>query len=265
MLMACHSPPATRRCEFPPYRTIGLLVAILGQTVGCNGHLPEASPAADPPWFEDVTSRVGLDFVHDAGATGGYCMPQLMGSGAALFDFDDDGRLDIYLVNNGGPDSKSTNRLYHQQPDDSFRDATAGSGLDVTGFGMGVAIGDVNNDGRPDVFLTEYGRVRLFLNAGGGTFRDVTEAAGLEQSSWATSACFFDYDRDGWLDLVVANYLDYEKSLPCGDPGRPADFCGPGNFDGMVSRLYRNLGAAHDDSSVSPRFEDRTVAAGLTA
>src|SRR5262245_15263620 len=98
MLIACHSPPARRHCGFRPFTTIGLLVAILGQAAGCNGHIPEASPAADPPWFEDVTSRVGLDFVHDAGATGSYFMPQLMGSGAALFDFDDDGRLDIYIV-----------------------------------------------------------------------------------------------------------------------------------------------------------------------
>src|SRR5262249_5535502 len=156
---------------------------------------------AGHPWFDDITNRVGLDFTHDSGPAGSYFMPQIMGSGAALFDFDNDDRLDIYLVNNAGPDSRSTNRLFHQESDGSFRDVTAGSGLDVAGYGMGVAAGDVNNDGLPDIFVTEYGGVRLFLNSGNGKFCEITHEAGFDQTSWATSACFFDYDRDGWLDL----------------------------------------------------------------
>src|SRR5207244_4592712 len=137
-------------------------------------------------------------------------MPQIMGSGAALFDFDNDGRLDIYLLENGGPNSRSTNRLYHQEADGRFKDVSAGSGLDVAGYGMGVAIGDVNNDGLPDLFLTQYGGNRLFLNKGNGKFVEVTAAAGLQSPLWGTAACFFDYNRDGWLDLVVVNYVDYD-------------------------------------------------------
>jgi hypothetical protein len=206
-----------------------------------------------------VTDEVGLDFRHDPGPVGRYFMPQIMGSGCALFDFDGDGRLDVYLVQDGGPDSGSTNRLYHQDPDGRFRDVSKGSGLDVAGWGMGVAVGDVNNDGRPDVLLTEYGRVRLFLNNGDGTFTDVTKEAGLDAGGWPTSACFFDYDRDGWLDLAVTFYLDYDASRPCpGADGRP-DFCQPNAFRGQVTRLYHNLGPG----PAGVRFEDVTAKAGM--
>src|SRR6266850_3135815 len=122
-----------------------------------------ASPAV--AWFEDVMATVGLDFKHDSGATGTYFMPESTGSGGALLDFDNDGRLDIYLVHNCGdrPErpSKSKNRLYHQEADGHFRDVSQGSGLDVTGYGMGVAVGDLNNDGLPEVLLAGYGRTRL--------------------------------------------------------------------------------------------------------
>ena len=185
-------------------------------------------------------------------------MPQMMGSGVALFDFDDDGRLDIYLLQNGGPKSRSTNRLFHQGTDGRFTDVSAGSGLDVSGYGMGVAIADVNNDGRPDVFVTEYGRARLFVNNGGGTFEDVTAKSGIDNPLWGTSAAFVDYDRDGWLDLVVVNYLDYDPSAPCSNQAGRRDFCGPNAFRGTITKLYRNLG------KVAPlRFEDVTLKSGL--
>src|SRR5439155_1248274 len=132
-------------------------------------------------------------------------MPESIGSGAALFDFDNAGRLDIYLLQNGGPTSRSTNRLFHQGPDGRFTDVSAGSGLDVAGYGMGVAIGDVNNDGWPDVLITEYGRIRLLLNNGNGTFTDSTKEAGLDNPAWGTSACFADFNGDGWPDILVAN------------------------------------------------------------
>src|SRR5207245_336028 len=167
------------------------------------------------PWFRDITKDVGLNFVHDAGPVDRYFLPQATGSGAAVFDFDNDGRLDIYLVQNGGPQSHATNRLFRQGPDGRFTDVSAGSGLDVAGYGMGVAIGDINNDGWPDVLITEYGRIRLFLNHGNGTFTDVTKEAGLDSLLWGTSACFFDYDRDGWLDLVVVNYVTYDSTRWC--------------------------------------------------
>jgi hypothetical protein len=184
-------------------------------------------------------------------------MPHTVGSGAAFIDFDDDGRLDIYLVQNDGPDSKSTNQLFHQLPDGRFEDVSAGSGLDVAGYGQGVAVGDVNNDGRPDVLLTEYGRVRLFLNAGSGKFRDNTRDSGLDNPHWGTSASFFDFDRDGWLDLVVVNYVSYDETKDCRSTTTRRDFCGPNSFTGTATRLFRNQGGG------SSRFEDVTIHAGL--
>jgi hypothetical protein len=236
---------------------------MVGLFNGCGGDGAEFAPPPAAHWFEEASSEVGLDFVHDAGPTGSFFMPQIMGSGAGLFDFDDDGLLDIYLLNNAGPDSNSTNRLYHQGPGGHFRDVSRGSGLDVAGYGMGVATADINNDGRVDVFLTEYGRVRLFLNSGGGRFVDVSSECGLDQSSWGTSAGFFDYDRDGWLDLVVANYVEYEKTLPCSDRAGARDFCGPTSFRGSVTRLYHNLGKKTAGEPHGPQFEDATATSGL--
>jgi hypothetical protein len=236
--------------------------------LGRDGPQPapiDAEAPTGPPWFEDVTDKLGLDFVHDAGPVGKYFLPQHLGGGAALFDFNNDGLLDIYLVQNGGPNSRCTNRLFRQGRDGRFTDVSAGSGLDVSGYGMGVAIGDVNNDGWPDVFLTEYGRVRLFLNNGDGkTFTDVTREAGLKNAGWATSAAFVDFDRDGWLDLVFVNYVSHDPSWSCtGTEGKP-DFCGPQNFDGTAPRLYRNLG--RQGTARGPPgvwFEDVTLKAGL--
>jgi hypothetical protein len=241
--------------------------AVIGGLVlaGCNrpatptASSPAAEPAG-PAWFEDITDRVGLDFTHDPGPTGTYFMPQSVGSGGALFDFDGDGRLDIYLIQNAGPNSGVKNRLYHQKVDGTFEDVSAGSGLDVAGYGMGVAIGDVNNDGRPDVLLTEYGRTRLFLNLGGGKFQDVSEAAGIRNPVWGTSAAFFDFDRDGWLDLVVVNYVDYDPSWDCTSPAGVKDFCAPKVFADTATKLFRNLGP---QPGGSVRFEDVSVQSGI--
>ena len=201
---------------------------------------PSSRRPSSAPWFADITEQVGLNFVHDAGPLGKYFMPESVGSGAALFDFDNDGRLDIYLLQNGGPHSASKNRLFHQEADGRFTDVSAGSGLDVAGYGMGVAVGDVNNDGWPDVLVTEYGRIRLFLNNGNGTFTDVTKQAGLDNPFWGTSASFVDYDRDGWLDLVVVNYVDYIEARPCAEPAGQREYCGPSSFPARVTKLYRN-------------------------
>jgi hypothetical protein len=237
---------------------------LLALGLGCGGTVPtrSAEEATDPPWFADVTEQVGLQFIHDAGLTGDYFFPQIAGSGAALIDLENDGHLGIYLLQNGGPNSRSTNRLFRQGPDGRFTDISAGSGLDVAGYGMGVAVGDVNNDGLPDVFITEYGRVRLFLNLGHGKFKDVTQEAGLDNPPWGTSCCFVDYDRDGWLDLVIVNYVDYASARPCPDPTGKKDFCGPNAFTGTVTKLYRNLGTKAGRAGV-PRFEDVTQKAGL--
>jgi hypothetical protein len=225
----------------------------------------EESPDG-PIWFRDVTDEVGLNFVHDPGFTGGYFMPLSIGSGAAVFDFDGDGLLDIYLLQNAGPESKSPNRLFRQRPDGTFVDVSAGSGLDVVGYSMGVAVGDVNNDGRPDVLLTQYGGVKHFLNLGGGKFKGITVEAGLHNPLWGTSAAFLDYDRDGRLDLVIINYVDYDPSWACTPLSGVRDFCSPKIFAGTSSKLFRNLGprAASNSAPAAPvHFEDVSLATGI--
>jgi hypothetical protein len=247
-----------------------LLLSLL--LCGCRTQTPgPPEEETGPVWFEDVTEKLGPRFTHDAGVLPGtkYFLPQIMGSGCAVFDFDNDGRLDIYLIHNGGPKG-SKNQLFHQKKDGTFEDVSADSGLDVAGYGMGVAIGDVNNDGLPDVLLTEYGGIRLFINLGGGKFRDVTKEAGLDNPLWAASAAFFDYDRDGWLDLVVVNYLDYDPTKECTIASGQKDYCGPNVFPGTVARLFHNRGPQsairNPQSAIAlPRFEDVTVKSGLAS
>ena len=225
--------------------------------------------AARPPHFdfEDITANSGITFHAENGATAGKFMIETMGSGVALLDYDGDGRLDILFVNGGGkPGSPSsrTNRLalYRNEGQGKFSDQTAVAGL--TGsfdtYGMGVAVGDYDNDGRPDILLTGFPRSVLFHNQGKGTFRDVTSEAGVEnRDQWGTSAGWFDYDHDGRLDLVVANYVaDFSWTEPrfCGDsaPGRRT-YCHPDVYKGTGVRLYHNEGQG--------RFRDVTAAAKL--
>jgi hypothetical protein len=241
-------------------RLVPLLMLCVGMA-GCQR--PIASPLADeadPPWFRDVTAESGLDFVHDAGVTGSYFLPRIVGSGAAVLDFDGDGLLDLYFLTNGGADSRSTNRLFKQLRGGRFQDVSKGSGLDISGHNMGVAVGDVDNDGLPDVLVTQYRGIRLFHNDGGGGFTDITERAGLHSPLWGSSAAFFDFDRDGWLDLVVVNYVDYDPSRPCSNARGQRDFCGPSVFDGSVTKLFHNRGRGADGRV---RFEDITATSGL--
>jgi hypothetical protein len=233
--------------------------------------------SSDPAqrWFEAAGAADQLNFVHNAGPIGAdYFFPQIMGSGCALFDFDQDGDLDLYVID-GSPHhttdraasttSRSPgNRLYRNDGFATFVDISAGSRLDVAEIGMGVAIGDVNNDGFPDLYLTNYGPDRLFLNHGGdGTFIDVTAGAGLDNARWGTSCSFVDYDRDGWLDLVVVNYVDYHPTQRCVEPNGRPDYCNPKLFHGTAARLYHNeTGAdpAHQGTAASAirsvRFRD---------
>ena len=227
--------------------------------LGC-GKEQGVAPPPGPQWFEDVTEAVGLNFVHDPGPLGSYFMPQIIGSGGALFDLAGDGRLAIYLIHNGGPQGKK-NQLFRQRPDKTFEDISAGSGLDVAGYGMGVAIADANNDGLPDVYLTGYGGDRLFLNKGNGRFVEVTKEAGIDNPIWGTSACFVDFDRDGWLDLVVVNYLTIDPGKMCADAASRRSYCHPKTFPGAVTRLYRNRG--RDAAGKWLGYEDRTAASGL--
>jgi hypothetical protein len=240
------------------------VVLLLGVGGYCFLRTPSSTlEGGEDLWFTDVTDEIGLDFVHDAGDLSKYLQPQIHGSGVAVFDFDGDGRPDLFFLSYGGPSSQSTNRLYKNMPDGTFKDVTAGSGLGVAGYNTGVIIGDVNNDGFPDVLVTQMGGVKLFLNNGNGTFRDITEESGLKNPLWATSANFFDYDRDGWLDLVVVNYLEFDPTQPCQNPMGKRDYCGPKQFPSTVSKLYRNLGRNADQAVDKVRFEDVTVAAGL--
>ena len=244
-------------------RVAGGWLAVALLVVGCQKNsTPAPGPGASGNWFEDVTEKVGLKFVHDAGPLGRFFMPQSVGSGGAVLDYDNDGRLDIYLLHNAGPQSKSVNQLFHQGADGRFTDVTAGSGLDVAGYFMGVAVGDVNNDGFVDVAITEFRGVRLFLNKGNGTFREVTKEAGLENPGWGISAAFVDYDRDGWLDLVVANYIDYQESQVCYDRAGKVEYCGPNACPGTAPRLYHNLGRPAGAAG-GVRFEDVTAKSGL--
>jgi hypothetical protein len=248
-------------------------VSLLALFIGCSCSpsttspttSESAEPPTEPPWFEDVTEAVGLDFVHDPGPLGTYFMPQSMGTGCAFFDFDGDGLIDIYLLHHGGPKGKK-NQLFKQLPGGTFKDVSAGSGLDIAGNSLGVAIGDVNNDGLPDVLVTQYGGIKLFLNRGNGHFEDVTEVAGLVNPLWGVSASFVDYDRDGLLDLVVVNYLDYDPKRDCLSPQGVKDFCGPSMFQGTCSKLFHNRGPASpvsEKASDQVRFEDVSFASGI--
>lgn len=215
-----------------------------------------------------MSGRSGIAFVHQVETSGKYLFSESIGSGGAVLDFDNDGRLDVYLIHNVAPSTPATNRLFHQQLDGRFRDASAGSGLDVAGFGNGLAVGDVNNDGLPEVLITEFDRIRLFLNLGKGKFSDVTAAAGLTNLQWSVPAAFVDYDRDGWLDLVVGNYLDFDPTQRCPDAKGQPDFCGPHGFQSTITRLFRNIGGPVDGRTadarqVVPHFEDVTIHSGL--
>jgi hypothetical protein len=221
---------------------------------------PSSSPASSgaAEWFADITARSGVAFTHLAGTN--YFMPDQVGAGVAVLDFDRDGRPDLYFVQNGGVGSSARNQLFHQQPDGSFRNVSAGSGLDVAGRGMGAIAGDVNDDGLPDIVLTEYGATRLFQNLGGGKFREVTREADIDNPRWAVPASFLDYDRDGRLDLVVGNYLDYDPTQVCHDVHGQRDFCAPQAFASTVTRLWRNVTPT---PGAAPRFEEVTESAGL--
>jgi hypothetical protein len=260
----------------PPIGGVSCLTALLALLIvlaGCStspilptNNTTETAEDEGPQWFEDVTDAWGFDFVHDPGQVGTFFTPQSMGSGAAVFDFDGDGLLDIYMLNYGGPTSKSTNRLFRQVSPGKFQDVTQGSGLDVSGYSHGVAIGDVNNDGLPDVLLTQFDGIRLFLNQGKGKFLEVPVAeSGLVNLSWGMSAAFVDYDRDGWLDLIVVNYLDFDPSIKCWSLTGVPDYCGPRRFASMTSKLFRNLGANPTAPGKAPgvRFKDVSFETGI--
>jgi hypothetical protein len=213
--------------------------------------------SATPGTFSDVTQRLGVNFAHQASHTSKKYLPETMGSGVALFDYDNDGRLDIFFVN-GAPLSDPTpkgtipqktgqkywNRLFHQKADGTFEDLTEKAGLQGTGYGMGVAVGDYDNDGFEDLYVTAYGGNRLYHNNGDGTFSDVTVRAGVGASGWSTSAAWVDLDGDGFLDLVVLRYLEWDfDDIWCGEhkEGYRA-YCHPDYFKPAQPLVYHNNG-----------------------
>ena len=235
---------------------MGILFCVVGL------HAPRQEKAAEPNGaaadtgqFVDITRQAGINFQYQASLTSRKYLPETMGAGVALFDYDNDGRLDIFLVNGAplaDPTPKGTipqksgpkywNRLYHQKPDGTFEDVTEKAGLQGAGYGMGVAVGDYNNDGFEDLYVTAYGGNKLYRNNGDGTFTDVTEKAGVGGSGWSTSAAWVDLDQDGYLDLVVLRYVEWDfDDVWCGEhkEGYRA-YCHPDFFKPISPLVFRN-------------------------
>ncbi len=219
-----------------------------------------ATLPSTPIQFTDVTARAGIHFTHNAGRAGKKYLPETLGAGCAFFDADGDGWPDILLINSKDwtPRGRKTiAALYRNNHNGTFTNITAGSGLDIEMYGLGVAIADYDNDGRDDVYITALGGDHLFHNEGNGKFRDVTRDSGIHNASFGTSAAWFDYDRDGKLDLFVANYVQWDPAhdLSCSLDGSTKSYCTPESYKGTASRLYHNLG--------NGKFEEVAAKAGL--
>ena len=208
--------------------------------------------------FEDTAAKVGVRFSHRASRTSQKYLPESMGAGVAMLDHDNNGFLDLFFVNGAGlsdpmpqgsapdkTDPRYWNRFFRNNGDGTFTDVTEAAGLRGAGYGMGVAVGDYNNDGLPDLYVTSLGSNHLYRNKGDGTFTDVTKEAGLSCSGWSTGACFVDYDRDGHLDLIVTRYLDWDfnQNIFCGErrPGYRA-YCHPDQFRPTSHLVFHNNG-----------------------
>jgi enediyne biosynthesis protein E4 len=231
--------------------------------LGSNFLAAQAHSSASPGFrLTDITTEAGIAFQHNTGAFGGKYLPETMGSGCAFFDYDGDGWQDILLINGcdwpGHRKNRTTLRLYRNNRNGTFTDVTSHARLDHEFYGMGVAVGDYNNDGFPDIFITCVGQNHLFRNTGKGTFVDVTSASGLgKRDSFSTSALWFDYDRDGLLDLFVCNYVKWspEHDIFCSLDGRHKSYCTPEAYRGETCWLFHNRGDG--------TFEDVTASSGI--
>jgi len=212
--------------------------------------------------FTNISQAAGIRFVHNSGATGKRYLPETLGAGVAFIDYDNDGWQDIVFANGedwpGASKHTSTLKLYHNNRNGTFTDVTQKSGLAISIYGMGIAVGDYDNDGYDDLFITAVGQSRLFHNNGNGTFTEVTQRAGLGNvQEFSTSAAWVDYDRDGKLDLVVANYVQWsaKQDIYCSIDGKRKSYCTPESYKGASIRVWHNLG--------NGKFEDATAKLGL--
>jgi hypothetical protein len=221
---------------------------------------PAAAPVPASVHYVDITRQAGINFVHDTGAFGKRFLPETMGAGCAFIDYDNDGNPDILLINGsdfpGHKSRRATMKLYHNNGNGTFTDVTAKAGLDVEMYGMGVAVGDYDNDGWDDLYITGLGEARLFHNDH-GHFRDVTASAGVNNTGFGASAAWVDYDRDGKLDLFVTNYVKWTEKGDqyCALDGHNKSYCTPEAYPGDSNRLFHNLG--------NGKFEDVTKKAGI--
>jgi hypothetical protein len=220
-----------------------------------------ATRPSGPITFTDITARAGIHFIHNNGAFGKKYLPETMGSGVCVLDYDNDGWQDILFVNSkdwpGHKNENSYPALYHNNHDGTFTDVTRQAGLDVEMYGMGCAVGDYDNDGFDDIYITAIGGSHLFHNLHNGRFADVTAKAGLADSGFPSGAVWFDYDNDGRLDLFVAHYVDWSPATDqfCSLDSKHKSYCTPEAYKGQSSRLFHNLGNGN--------FEDVTKRAGL--
>ena len=249
-----------------------VLAAVLCLAEGCGERTSDApGPGSGAALFVDVADRAGLDFVHRNGATGEFYYPELMQAGCALLDYDGDSLLDIYMIQSGrlpadphsNPDG---NRLYHNNGDGTFTDATENGGVGDTGYGAGVAAADFDADGDVDLYVTNLGANVLYRNNGDGTFTDVTARASVGDDGYSTSAAFVDYDGDGDLDLYVCNYLDWFPAIEreCFSRGGLRGYCSPGVYERpQRDTLYRNDGDGRFTDVSAEAGIDRSVRTGL--
>ena len=244
-----------------PTRSVGALVVVLGLAAGvaaaqekkpgAKGAAGAAGAAAGGATFVDITAEAGIDFTHEAGAFGKKYLPETMGAGGLFIDFDGDGWQDILLLNGHvWPEKKeeggeaSTPVLYRNTGKGKFEDVTEKAGLAVEMYSMGGAVGDYDNDGDDDLYVSNLYEDKLFRNRGDGTFEDVTESSGISNPDWGTSCAFLDYNKDGHLDLFVANYVQWsiETDIVCKLDGKNKSYCTPESYKGVSPRLFRNKG-----------------------